>query len=336
MSSSSAPSDVNILVTGGAGYVGAHTCKALSRSGYRPVVFDNLSNGHRSFVRWGPLIEGDIRDQAALLDAIRAYDVKAVLHFAALTSVGESVIDPRSYYDNNVGGSLSLFGAMIDADCRTIVFSSSCAVYGEPQNHPIGESSPIAPCNPYGASKAIVERILSDYSQANLLKSISLRYFNASGADPDGELGELHTPETKLIPRAMLAIQGEITDFAVFGTDYNTPDGTAIRDYVHVSDLADAHVSALGRLFAGGPSGTFNLGTGLGYSVNEVLNAISAETGAVLRAASTSRRQGDPAALVADPTLCRTELGFVPKLSDLPTIIQTAWSWRSRANQFSE
>ena len=157
-----------------------------------------------------------------------------------------------------------------------------------------------------------------------------------SGADPDGELGELHTPETKLIPRAMMAIQGEITDFAVFGTDYNTPDGTAIRDYVHVSDLADAHVSALGRLFAGGPSGTFNLGTGLGYSVNEVLNAISAETGAVLRAASTSRRQGDPAALVADPTLCRTELGFVPKLSDLPTIIQTAWSWRSRANQFSE
>ena len=187
--------------------MGAHTCKALSRSGYRPVVFDNLSTGHRRFVLWGPLVEGDINDHAAVLDAIRACDAKAVLHFAALTAVGESVADPQKYYDNNVGGSLSLFRAMIDAGCRTLVFSSSCAVYGEPKNQPIGEASPMAPCNPYGASKFMVERILSDYARANLLNSISLRYFNASGADPEGELGELHDPETTLIPRAMTAIR---------------------------------------------------------------------------------------------------------------------------------
>jgi len=328
-------SDLNILVTGGAGYVGAHTCKALSRSGYRPVVFDNFSTGHKSFVRWGPLVQGDIRDHAAVRDAIRAYDAKAVLHFAASTSVGESVTDPQKYYDNNVGGSLSLLRAMIDAGCRILVFSSSCAVYGEPQNQPIGETSPIAPCNPYGASKSMVERIISDYSRAHLLNSISLRYFNASGADPEGKLGESHDPETKLIPRAMMAIQGRITDFAVFGTDYDTPDGTAIRDYIHVLDLADAHISALRRLLAGGPSRAFNLGTGRGYSVNEVLTAISAETGVKLRAASTSRRPGDPATLIADATLSRTELDFVPKLSDLKTIIQTAWRWHSRVPAIS-
>jgi UDP-glucose-4-epimerase GalE len=328
-------SDLNILVTGGAGYVGAHTCKALSRSGYRPVVFDNFSTGHKSFVQWGPLVQGDIRDHAAVRDAIRAYDAKAVLHFAASTSVGESVTDPQKYYDNNVGGSLSLLRAMIDAACRILVFSSSCAVYGEPQNQPIGETSPIAPCNPYGASKSMVERIISDYSRAHLLNSISLRYFNASGADPEGKLGESHDPETKLIPRAMMAIQGRITDFAVFGTDYDTPDGTAIRDYIHVLDLADAHISALRRLLAGGPSRAFNLGTGRGYSVNEVLTAISAETGVTLRAASTSRRPGDPPTLIADATLSHTELDFVPKLSDLKTIIQTAWRWHSRVPAIS-
>jgi UDP-arabinose 4-epimerase len=326
-------SELSILVTGGAGYVRAHTCKVLSRFGYKPVVFDNLSTGHRRFVRWRPLIEGDIRDHAAVLDAIRAYDVNAVLHFAALTSVGESVTDPQKYYENNVGGSLSLLRAMLDAGCRILVFSSSCAVYGEPQNQPIGETSPIAPCNPYGASKSIVERILFDYTQARLLNSISLRYFNASGADPEGELGELHDPETKLIPRAMMAIQGRIADFVVFGTDYNTPDGTAIRDYIHVSDLAEAHVFALRRLFAGEPSGVFNLGAGRGYSVLEVLNAISSEAGVAVRPASASRRQGDPPALIADATLSRSELGFSPKLSDLQTIIQTAWNWHTHIHQ---
>ena len=289
-------SGATILVTGGAGYVGAHTCKALRRSGYMPVVFDNLSTGHRSFVRWGPFVQGDIRDHAAVLDAINYCKPKAVLHFAALSSVGESVSDPPKYYDNNVVGSLSLLRAMLDGGCRKLVFSSSCAVYGEPSEMPIRETSPLNPVNPYGASKMMVERILADYGRAYELQSIALRYFNASGADPDGELGELRDLETRLIPRAMMAIQGHISDFAVFGTDYDTPDGTAIRDYIHVSDLADAHVLALRRLIAGGAGGAFNLGTGQGYSVKQVLDAIAAETGRRLPAArrTAARRSTRP------------------------------------------
>jgi UDP-glucose 4-epimerase/UDP-arabinose 4-epimerase len=325
-------SDATILVTGGAGYVGAHACKALRRSGYTPVVFDNLSTGHWSFVRWGPFVQGDIRDRAAILDAINYCKAKAVLHFAASACVGESVSDPRKYYDNNVAGSLSLLGAMLDANCRKLVFSSSCSVYGEPHELPIRETSPLNPVNPYGASKMMVERILADYARAYGLQSIALRYFNASGADPEGELGELRDPETHLIPRAMMAIQGHITDFAVFGTDYDTPDGTPIRDYIHVSDLADAHVLALRRLMAGGPGGAFNLGTGQGYSVKEVLDAVSTETGVRLKVDTASRRQGDPPVLVADATLAKTELGFEPSLSDLKGIIQTSWAWHRRAH----
>jgi UDP-glucose 4-epimerase/UDP-arabinose 4-epimerase len=325
-------SDATILVTGGAGYVGAHVCKALRRSGYAPAVFDNLSTGHRSFVRWGPLVQGDIRDHAAVLDAINYCKPKAVLHFAASACVGESVSDPRKYYDNNVAGSLSLLRAMMDADCRKLVFSSSCAVYGEPREVPIRETSPLNPVNPYGASKLMVERILADYARAYALQSIALRYFNASGADPEGELGELRDPETHLIPRAMMAIQGHITDFAVFGTDYDTPDGTPIRDYIHVSDLADAHVLSLRRLMAGGPGGAFNLGTGQGYSVKQVLDAVATETGVRLNAVTASRRQGDPPVLVADATLSRTELGFAPVLSDLKSIVQTSWAWHRRTH----
>ena len=324
--------DATILVTGGAGYVGAHTCKALRRSGYTPVVFDNLSTGHRNFVRWGPLVQGDIRDHAAVLDAINYCKPKAVLHFAASACVGESVSDPRKYYDNNLAGSLSLLRAMLDADCRKLVFSSTCAVYGEPTELPIGETSPLNPVNPYGASKLMVERILADYARAYAFQSIALRYFNASGADPDGELGELRDPETKLIPRAMMAIQGHITDFAVFGTDYDTPDGTPIRDYIHVSDLADAHVLALRRLMAGGPGGAFNLGTGRGYSVKEVLDAIATETGVGLNATEAPRRQGDPAVLVADARRASTELGFAPSLSDLKSVVQTSWAWHKQAH----
>ena len=322
----------SVLVVGGAGYVGAHTCKALRRSGYTPVVFDNLSTGHRSFVRWGPFVQGDIRDHAAVLDAIRYCKAQAVLHFAASADVGESVTDPRKYYGNNVAGSLSLLGAMLDADCRKLVFSSSCAVYGEPSELPICETAPLNPVNPYGASKLMVERILSDYARADLLESIALRYFNASGADLQGELGELRDPETHLIPRAMMAIQGRITDFAVFGTDYDTPDGTPIRDYIHVSDLAEAHVLALRRLLTGGPGGAFNLGTGHGYSVKEVLDAIAAETGVRLKAVTASRRQGDPPVLVADATLAKTELAFTPSRSDLASIVKTAWAWHSQAH----
>jgi UDP-arabinose 4-epimerase len=321
-----------ILVTGGAGYVGAHTCKALALAGCTPVAFDNLSSGHKRFVQWGPLVQGDIKDQAAVLNAIRDYNADAVLHFAASAYVGESVVEPRKYYENNVAGSLSLLGAMLNAECYKLVFSSTCAIYGEPTEVPIRETAPRNPVNPYGASKLMVERILSDYDLAYPVQSIALRYFNASGSDPKGDVGELRDPETHLIPRAMMAIQGHITDFAVFGTDYDTPDGTAIRDYVHVTDLAHAHVSALQRLLAGGSGGAFNLGTGLGYSVRQVLDAIGAETGVRLEAISAGRREGDPPVLVADPGLAKAELGFEPILSDLTSIIKTAWAWHRRAH----
>lgn len=321
-----------VLVTGGAGYVGAHTCKALHRSGFRPVVFDNLATGHRSFVRWGPLVEGDIRNTAAVLEALRLYQAEAVLHFAASAYVGESVTDPEKYYENNVGGSLSLLNAMRQAGCDKIVFSSTCAIYGEPKELPIKETTPQNPVNPYGASKSMVERILRDYGKAFRLRSIALRYFNAAGADPDGDLGELRDPETHLIPRAMMAIQGHLSDFAVFGSDYETPDGTAVRDYIHVSDLADAHVAAVRRLLGGGHGGAFNLGTGRGYSVKQVLDAIAAETGETMTVPAGARRAGDPPELIADASLSRAELGFAPALSDLKTIVRTAWAWHARAH----
>lgn len=324
-----------ILVTGGAGYVGAHACKALARADFTPVVFDNLSTGHRDFVRWGPFAEGDIRDCRAVLQAFRDYRPDAVLHFAACAYVGESVVDPQKYYDNNVTGSLSLLRAMLEVGCRNIVFSSSCAIYGQPEELPIGEAAPKNPLSPYGASKLMVERLLSDYGCAYGLSSIALRYFNAAGADPDGEIGELRDPETHLIPRAMMAIQGHIADFAVFGSDYDTPDGTAIRDYIHVSDLADAHVASVRRLLGGGRSGQFNLGTGQGYSVQQVLDAIAAETGVSLQTIG-SRREGDPAILVADASHSRAELGFTPESSDLSSIIKSAWVWHSRAHPKKE
>jgi len=321
-----------VLVTGGAGYVGAHTCKALAAAGFTPIVFDNLTTGHRNFVRWGPLVEGDIGDKAAVVAALTAQPVRAVLHFAACAYVGESVSDPRKYYENNVVGSLSLLSAMIDAGCDKIVFSSSCAVYGEPDEVPIRETAPKNPLSPYGASKMMVERALSDYSGAYGLKSIALRYFNAAGADRDGEVGELRDPETHLIPRALMSLQGHISDFAVFGADYLTPDGTAIRDYIHVADLAAAHVAALRQLMDGHPGGAFNLGTGRGLSVKEVLDAISAETGEELSVSTTMRRPGDPAELVADAALAARELGWAPELSDLDTIVTTAWAWHRRAH----
>jgi UDP-glucose-4-epimerase GalE len=321
-----------VLVVGGAGYVGAHTCKALSKAGYIPLVFDNLSTGHKNFVKWGPFVQGDIRDTGAVLQAIRSHKTEAVLHFAASAYVGESVTDPQKYYENNVAGSLSLLRGMLEAGCKKLVFSSSCAIYGKPDELPIRETAPQNPVNPYGASKLMVERILSDYAPAYGLDSTALRYFNASGADPEGELGELRDPETHLIPRAMMAIQGYITNFAVFGNDYPTPDGTAIRDYIHVSDLAEAHVLALQHLLASKAGGAFNLGTGHGYSVKQVLDAIAAETGESLMTVTASRRPGDPAVLVADATLSRAQLGFAPILSDLKSIIHTAWGWHSRAH----
>jgi UDP-glucose 4-epimerase/UDP-arabinose 4-epimerase len=321
-----------VLVVGGAGYVGAHTCKALSQAGYRPVVFDNFSTGHRDFVRWGPLVEADIADPGAVSDAIRRHDCVAVLHFAACAYVGESVVDPAKYYGNNVVGTLAVLNGMRAVGCNALVFSSTCAVYGQPDCVPISELTRPDPINPYGASKLMVERIISDFRSAYGLRAIALRYFNACGADPDGELGELRNPETHLIPRAMMALQGHIEDFEIFGADFDTPDGTAIRDYIHVADLADAHVAALSSLLSGSAGGVFNLGTGHGYSVMEVLRAIECEAGESLPSPKGPRRKGDPAVLVATASRAQAELGFNPKLSDIETIVRTAWGWHRRVH----
>lgn len=322
----------SVLVTGGAGYVGSHSCKALSRAGYLPIVVDNLSTGHESFARWGPLVRADIRDADALARIFDAFEVAAVLHFAASAYVGQSVVDPQKYYENNVAGTLSLLRTMLDAGCQKIVFSSSCAVYGEPVTNPIRENTPKEPVNPYGASKAMVERILGDYARAYDLGVVALRYFNACGADPEETIGELRDPETHLIPRAMMAIQGYLSDFVIFGTDYETPDGTAIRDYVHVCDLADAHVTSVERLIEGGGNGSYNLGTGRGFSVRQVLDVIAAETGEHVPVRQSARRPGDPPMLVADASLAQAELRFNPKMSDLQTIVATAWAWHRRAH----
>lgn len=321
-----------VLVVGGAGYVGGHTCKALARAGFLPVVLDDFSTGHESFTRWGPSVKADMRDTARVEDTIRRFDCAAVLHFAAHACVGESVIDPAKYYANNVAGTLSLLAGMRAAGCDVLVFSSTCAVYGQPARVPIVEETRPDPINPYGASKLMVERILADFRAAHGFRSTALRYFNACGADPEGEIGESRDPETHLIPRAMMALQGHVSDFAVFGSDFETPDGTAIRDYVHVTDLADGHVATLRYLLNGAPGGVFNLGTGRGHSVLEVLRAIGRETGQTLPGVTGGRRSGDPAVLVADPARARLELGFNPVHSDLETIVRTAWAWHRHAH----
>jgi UDP-arabinose 4-epimerase len=316
-----------VLVIGGAGYIGAHTCRALASTGFDPIAFDNLSTGHRDFVRWGPLVEGDIRNTAAVTEAVRSFEAVAAIHFAACAYVGESVVEPQKYYENNVLGTLSLLRGLFGAGCKKLVFSSTCAVYGQPERVPIDEAARPEPVNPYGRSKLMVEQILADFATAYSLNSVILRYFNACGASPEGHIGELRDPETHLIPRAMMALQGHIDDFRVFGSDYPTPDGTAIRDYVHVDDLAEAHVAALRLLLAGRRGDTFNLGTGQGYSVKQVLNAIETETGERLPAANGPRRPGDPAVLVADAARARALLGFSPRVSGLATIVRTAWAW---------
>jgi UDP-glucose-4-epimerase GalE len=321
----------SVLVVGGAGYIGSHCCKVLAQAGYRPVVYDNYSTGHRRFVRWGPAVEGDIHDQARLETAINDHGAVAVLHFAASSLVGESVSDPEKYYRNNVEGTLSLLRAMRRASCRALVFSSTGAVYGNAHRGLINEREVTRPVNPYGRTKLIIEQMLSDFRAAYGLVPICLRYFNASGADPSGEIGESHDPETHLIPRALLAVQGKVDDFAIFGDDYDTPDGTAIRDYIHVTDLAQAHLLALRSLHAGGEGGCFNLGTGRGYSVKEILRQISSETRINAPFPVRSRRPGDPASLVADPTRATAVLGFQPRHSDLPTIVGSAWKWHREA-----
>lgn len=319
-----------VLVTGGAGYIGSHACKALAKAGFRPVVFDNLSRGHREAVRWGPLVEGDLADRQRLRAALVEHRVVAVMHFAAFAYVGESVTDPALYYRNNLVGTLSLLEAMREAGVGEIVFSSTCATYGIPDRVPIREDAPRHPVNPYGETKLAIERALHWYAEAYRMRSVSLRYFNAAGADPEGETGERHDPETHLVPLVLQAALGQRRHIDIYGTDYPTPDGTAIRDYVHVSDLAVAHLRALERLRGGGGNAAVNLGTGRGHSVREVIAAAEAATGNRVPSREAPRRPGDPPALVADPSLARDILGWRPQHSDLDTIIRTALAWHTR------
>ena len=317
----------NILVTGGAGYVGSHACKALAKAGFTPVCYDNLSRGHRWAVKWGTLEEGDILDGDRLRDVIGRHDPVAVLHFAAFAYVGESVSQPDLYYRNNVGGSMSLLGAVKDTGIDKFVFSSTCAIFGEPETVPITEDHPKAPINPYGRSKLMIEDMLGDYGAAFGLRSVSLRYFNAAGADGDGEIGEAHDPESHLIPLIFDAASQKSDGISVFGDDYDTPDGTCIRDYIHVTDLADAHVLALKKLLSGFEGGVFNLGTGQGYSVREVIDKTGEVTGCDIPLTHAPRRAGDPPRLVADCSLARKVLGWEPARQDIGTIIEDAWRW---------
>ena len=326
----SSSSPIPILVTGGAGYVGAHACKALAARGYRPIVFDNLVYGHRAAVKWGPLEVGDIADRARLDAVIAEHRPQAVMHFAAFTYVGESVADPGKYYRNNVAGTLSLLEAMRDHAIGKLVFSSTAATYGTPVSVPIPETATKAPINPYGQSKWTAEQMISDFAVAHGLRSAALRYFNAAGADPDGEIGECHDPESHLIPLAMQAVTGDGPPLSLFGDDYPTPDGTCIRDYVHVTDLADAHVRALEQLDQREGAEAFNLGTGRGASVREVMDAIEQAAGKGVPHSIGPRRAGDPAELVSDPAKAMRELGWKPMLSGLDSIVATAWQWHIR------
>jgi len=317
-----------VLVTGGAGYIGSHTAKALRLAGARVVIFDNLSAGHREAALGATLIEGDIRDVDAVRRAIRESRAAAVVHFAARLVVFESMSDPAGYYDNNVRGTLATLEAMAAERCLHFVFSSTCAVYGEPIDVPLVETHPTVPINPYGQTKLAVEQALPHYERAYGIRSIRLRYFNAAGADPDGELGEDHDPEIHAIPRAFQAAAGG-PPFDIFGEDYPTPDGTCLRDYVHVNDLADAHIRALQRLEHGGASATYNVGTEQPSSVREVLAAVERAVGRPVPSRSAARRPGDPAVLYASAARIRADLGWVPQRASLDMIVSDAWRWHS-------
>jgi len=319
---------LTVLVTGGAGYIGSHTARALRRHGYEVVIYDNLSTGHEFLARGFELIRGEIGDAASISKALSRVD--AVLHFAAHAYVGESVDNPRKYFRNNVEAALTLLNACQDRRLRQFVFSSTCAVYGTPIRIPIPEETPRAPVNPYGVSKMFFEYALEAYDRAYGLRSVRLRYFNAAGADESGEIGEVHDPETHLIPAAFEAIQGKRPALEVFGSDYPTPDGTCVRDYIHVNDLAEAHVLALKHLQSGGASIALNLGTGQGNSVKEVLTTIESVAGKPVPQRAAPRRPGDPAELIADPTQANRLLGWKPQRS-LREIVETAWRWANRS-----
>ena len=315
-----------ILVTGGAGYIGSHVVKELLRQGHQPIVFDNLQTGHREASKNILFIEGNLSDQKKLKEIFQSYQIDSVMHFAADCLVGESVQNPVKYFNNNVNNSINLIEIMEEIEVKKIVFSSSAAVYGEPKEIPISEKHPCAPTNPYGETKWVFEKVLQIFHDAGKLNFISLRYFNAAGADPEGGLGEDHSPETHLIALVIKAALDEIP-VPVFGTDYNTPDGTCIRDYIHVTDLAQAHILALGRLEKENSSGIYNLGNGNGYSVREVIETVKKITGKKVVSVDSPRRPGDPARLVASSEKIREELGWVTKFPDLEAIVETAWEW---------
>ncbi|OKH38930.1 UDP-glucose 4-epimerase GalE [[Phormidium ambiguum] IAM M-71] len=322
-----------ILVTGGAGYIGSHAVQALQKSGYDVVILDNLVYGHRDIVENAlkvELIVGDTGDRALLDNLFSSREIAAVMHFAAYAYVGESVTDPAKYYRNNVLGTLTLLEAMVAANVKKFVFSSTCATYGVPKTVPIPEDHPQDPINPYGASKLMVERILSDFDIAYNFKSVSFRYFNAAGADPSGLLGEDHNPETHLLPLVLMAALGKRESVSIFGTDYPTPDGTCIRDYIHVCDLADAHVLGLEYLLNGGNSNIFNLGNGSGFSVKEAIDAAREITGKEIKAIECDRRPGDPPMLVGSSEKARKILGWQPQYADIKSIITHAWNWHQK------
>ena len=318
-----------ILVTGGAGYIGSHTCKLLQKSGYLPITYDNLIYGHRNAVKWGPLVVGDISDSSFLGKVFEKYKPHAVIHFAAFAYVGESVQDPGKYYQNNVAGTINLLEVMRSYGCRKIIFSSTCATYGVPDRLPLDENSEQLPISPYGKSKLMIEQMLADYDLAYGIKHIALRYFNAAGADPDGIIGEDHEPETHLIPLTIEAVLGKRSAIEVYGTDYDTPDGTAVRDYIHVADLAMAHLQSCEYLQNNNSSETFNLGTGTGTSVQEIIKAVERISGRKVPVVYGERRAGDPPVLVARADKAQKILGWKPHCSDIDSIVKDAWNWHS-------
>ncbi len=317
----------NVLVTGGAGYIGSHACKALASAGFTPVTFDNFVTGWRDAVKFGPMIEGDLLNRAQIDAAFAQYKPVAVMHFAALSQVGDSMKQPGVYWRNNVQGSLNLIEAAVEAECKNFVFSSTCATYGDQDNVVLDENSVQLPINAYGASKRAIEDILRDFEVAHGLKNVIFRYFNVAGADPEGEVGEFHQPETHLVPLMLDAIDGKRDALTIFGTDYDTPDGTCIRDYVHVCDLIDAHVLGLNWLLEGKPSRVFNLGTGTGFSVRDVVDHSREVTNRAVPVKEGARRPGDCTKLVSGSTRAEAELGWSPKRSTMSQMISDAWRW---------
>lgn len=322
-----------ILIVGGAGYIGSHVNKALNEAGYETLILDNLSYGHKESIKWGTFVKCDLADVNKVDEIFTKYDITAVMHFSSFIDVGESVTNPEKYYYNNVVNTMNLLHVMLKHDVKKFIFSSTCATYGIPQKIPLVEDHPQNPINPYGMTKLMVEKILHDYDEAYGLKSVILRYFNASGADKTAEIGEWHNPETHLIPLILDTALGKREDIKIFGTDYDTPDGTCIRDYIHVTDLADAHIRSLKYLEDNNESNQFNLGNGLGFSVREVIESVKNVTGRDFKVTETTRREGDPAILIGSSEKANKILGWNPQYTNIDQIVETAWKWHQKLNQ---